>query len=333
MEEKFSAGDKVFLIHLQEEGIVTRLNGAGMVYVQLSDMEIPVYCTDITKDIPQKKMQHETVKTQNPSVTNNQVLPLQKKDSGLFLSFEPEKDQAGDIRQFKVSLINDTVYSVMFRYRFFLSGDIHFKLDKIIPPYQVFLLHEIAYDALNEMPEVDLHVRDEMNEVMKGDLQQKIKPQNFFNKTGAMPLKGNEAYIYNINTVSLMKIVPRQEIKPRVAFDLSLLKEMMMDSPVNKDTDVVVADREVDLHIEKLVIDSGKMSNAEMLHLQLAKFQQTLDRAIAGGVDRLYIIHGNGKGKLKKEIHHLLKSYKEVKSFNNDYHPKYAFGATEIILH
>lgn len=54
MEEKFSAGDKVFLIHLQEEGIVTRLNGAGMVYVQLSDMEIPVYCTDITKDIPQK---------------------------------------------------------------------------------------------------------------------------------------------------------------------------------------------------------------------------------------------------------------------------------------
>lgn len=318
---------------MQEEGIVTRLNGAGMVYVQLSDMEIPVYCTDITKDIPQKKMQHETVKTQNPSVTNNQVLPLQKKDSGLFLSFEPEKDQAGDIRQFKVSLINDTVYSVMFRYRFFLSGNIHFKLDKTALPYQVFLLHEIAYDALNEMPEVDLHVRDEMNEVMKGDLQQKIKPQNFFNKTGAMPLKGNEAYIYNINTVSLKKIVPRQEIKPRVAFDLSLLKEMMMDSPVNKDTDVVVADREVDLHIEKLVIDSGKMSNAEMLHLQLAKFQQTLDRAIAGGVDRLYIIHGNGKGKLKKEIHHLLKSYKEVKSFNNDYHPKYAFGATEIILH
>ncbi|MEP7127931.1 MAG: Smr/MutS family protein [Chitinophagales bacterium] len=336
MIEKFSAGDKVFLVHLQEEGVVTRLNGAEMVYVQLSDMEIPVYCTDITKDIPQKKIQRETVITQKPGDTNihfKEVATLQKNDSGLFLCFEPEKDQSGDTKQFKVSLVNDTGFSVMFRYRFFLSGNIHFKLDKTVMPYQVFLLHEIAYDALNEMPEVDLHVRDERNEVMKGDLQQKIKPQNFFNKTGAMPLKGNEAYIYNIHTVSIKKIVPRQEVKPRVAFDLSLLKEMMMDSPINKDADVVVADREVDLHIEKLVSDSGKMSNVEMLHLQLAKFQQTLDRAIAGGVDRLYIIHGNGKGKLKKEIHQLLKSYKEVKSFNNDYHPKYAFGATEIILH
>ena len=52
MEEQFNIGDKVFLTHLQETGNVTRLNGADMVFVQVDDMEIPVYCSDITKKIP-----------------------------------------------------------------------------------------------------------------------------------------------------------------------------------------------------------------------------------------------------------------------------------------
>jgi dsDNA-specific endonuclease/ATPase MutS2 len=74
------------------------------------------------------------------------------------------------------------------------------------------------------------------------------------------------------------------------------------------------------------------MSNQEMLHLQLSKFQQALERAIAHGADKLYAIHGVGSGKLRNEIHALLKQYREVKSFNNDYHPRYGFGATEVIL-
>lgn len=318
---------------MKEEGVVTRLNGAEMVYVQLSDMEIPVYCTDITKSIPkdtaaEKLEQKEAIQQ---SYTDRHL--ALKKDSGLFISFEPVKDHTGETTRFKVSLVNDSSFSISFRYRFFLSGNIYFQLDKVVPPYQVFLLHEIIYDALNDTPEVDVHVRDVMNEVMKGDLSQKIKPQNFFNKLNTMPLRGGEAYNYKITTVALQKTVPKKEVKQKVAFDLSLLKEMMMDSTPNKDNEVTAAPGEIDLHIEKLAHDHATMDNAEMLHLQLAKFQQSLDRAIASGRDRFYVIHGNGTGKLKKEIHRLLRSYKEVKSFNNDYHPRYSHGATEVILH
>ena len=74
------------------------------------------------------------------------------------------------------------------------------------------------------------------------------------------------------------------------------------------------------------------MSASEKLSLQLNRFQQELERAISHHAERLHAIHGVGSGKLKNEIHKMLKSYKEVQSFNNDYHPRYGYGATEIIL-
>lgn len=336
MIEKFSTGDKVFLIHLHEEGVVTRLNGAEMVYVQLEDMEIPVYCTDISRTMPKQEAipQAPASAIRNPGVetSKEKSVPLMKKDSGIFLSFEPVKDKTDEIVKFRVSLVNDTSFPITFRYRFFLSGNTSFQLDKIVLPYQVFLLHEIAFDALNEMPEVDLHIRDVMNATMKGDLSQKIKPQNFFNKLTAMPLTENEAYVYKVPTTLIQKHTPKKEVKQKLNFDADVLKQMMMDAAPNKDAEAASSPREIDLHIEKLASDHHTMDNTEMLHVQLAKFQQSLDRAIASGLDRFYAIHGNGSGKLKKEIHRILRNYKEVKSFNNDYHPRYGFGATEILI-
>jgi dsDNA-specific endonuclease/ATPase MutS2 len=42
------------------------------------------------------------------------------------------------------------------------------------------------------------------------------------------------------------------------------------------------------------------------------------------------VIHGNGSGRLRDEIHQLLRSRSEVKSFVNQYHPLFGYGATEI---
>lgn len=335
MTERFLPGDKVYLIHLRETGMVTRLNGAEMVFVQLKDMEIPVYLTDIKHYVsgvqpPVARSKHETSGTASSSVKSEKA--VEKKDSGIFLCFEPVSDRSGDIIQFRISIANDTGVSMTFRYRFFLGCDIHFQLDRHVSPYEAFPLHEISYDALNDLPEVDIQVRDMQNALLKGELVQKIKPQNFFNKLGKAALTGTDAYIYPIKTTSVHKPATKSPQKKQDPFDLSALKAMMMDSPPNKDIDLVEPSREVDLHIEKLVRGYHHMDNAEMLHIQLSRFQQSLDQAIASGVDRFYVIHGNGKGKLKREIHTLLKTYKEVRSFNNDYHPKYAHGATEIIL-
>jgi dsDNA-specific endonuclease/ATPase MutS2 len=41
-------------------------------------------------------------------------------------------------------------------------------------------------------------------------------------------------------------------------------------------------------------------------------------------------IHGIGTGRLKEEIHEILKYRRDVKIFHNQYDPRFGYGATEI---
>ena len=90
--------------------------------------------------------------------------------------------------------------------------------------------------------------------------------------------------------------------------------------------------RELDLHIEKLTDKHSSMNNGQKLKLQLDTFQRFLEDAIIIGIDRVFVIHGIGKGKLKNEIAAILFQHPEVKTFVNEFHPRYGFGATEIIF-
>ncbi len=89
---------------------------------------------------------------------------------------------------------------------------------------------------------------------------------------------------------------------------------------------------EIDLHIERLLPNAKKMSNTEIIKIQLAHFERFLDKALNVGAERVYIIHGLGKGRLRDLIATRLMQIDYVKTFNNDYHPRYGFGATEVIL-
>jgi len=86
----------------------------------------------------------------------------------------------------------------------------------------------------------------------------------------------------------------------------------------------------VDLHIEKLSDNWQKMGNAEKLDLQLKEFEKYYDLALQHHQSMLIVVHGVGTGKLREEIHELLRRKKEVKSFVNQFHPSFGYGATEI---
>ena len=68
----------------------------------------------------------------------------------------------------------------------------------------------------------------------------------------------------------------------------------------------------------------------EMLEMQLNAFEKYYDLAVSHHQPELIIIHGVGEGKLRNEIHEALRLKNEVKSFVNQFHPLYGFGATEI---
>ncbi|MDE3212362.1 MAG: Smr/MutS family protein, partial [Bacteroidota bacterium] len=64
--------------------------------------------------------------------------------------------------------------------------------------------------------------------------------------------------------------------------------------------------------------------------IQLREFEKYYDLALAHHQPNLIVVHGLGTGKLREEIHEILKMKPEVKSFVNQYHPNYGYGATEI---
>ena len=93
---------------------------------------------------------------------------------------------------------------------------------------------------------------------------------------------------------------------------------------------IEAAKYEIDLHIEQLVANKKGLSNAEIVNLQLNTFRHYLQLAIVHHQERMVVIHGLGKGRLREEVHAILKQTPEVSRFKNEWSGKYGFGATEI---
>ena len=88
----------------------------------------------------------------------------------------------------------------------------------------------------------------------------------------------------------------------------------------------------VDLHIEKLTDDWKHLSNYEILSLQLKTFEKYYHLSVVHYQHSLIVIHGVGEGRLRNEIHDILRLKKEVKSFVNQYDARFGYGATEIFF-
>lgn len=86
--------------------------------------------------------------------------------------------------------------------------------------------------------------------------------------------------------------------------------------------------RELDLHIEKLNPALIKATNAEIVIFQLKTFKEFIDYAYEKKWSSVLVIHGKGKGVLRKEIHELAKADRRIRFMfekNNG-------GATEMLL-
>jgi len=88
----------------------------------------------------------------------------------------------------------------------------------------------------------------------------------------------------------------------------------------------------IDLHADKLSSNWQQLSPLQILDMQLKAFEKFYDDALINRLNNLIVIHGVGTGKLKDEIHELLRHKVNVSSFVNRLHPFYGYGATEIFL-
>jgi hypothetical protein len=90
----------------------------------------------------------------------------------------------------------------------------------------------------------------------------------------------------------------------------------------------------VDLHLEVLLPkDYRSYSDVEALGLQLEVVRAVIREANRHRIRKFVMVHGVGKGKLRREIRNLLTdSYPEIEFLDGNYQ-KFGGGATELIIH
>lgn len=89
---------------------------------------------------------------------------------------------------------------------------------------------------------------------------------------------------------------------------------------------------EVDLHIHQLTKSYKKLTNYDMLTLQIDTAERQLRFAISKRISKVVFIHGVGQGVLKEELYHLFRRFEGIKFYDADYQ-KYGTGATEIYIY
>jgi dsDNA-specific endonuclease/ATPase MutS2 len=90
-----------------------------------------------------------------------------------------------------------------------------------------------------------------------------------------------------------------------------------------------IQERIIDLHIGNIVDSIKNLTPHQMLEKQMNKAVEEINSAKKDKVKKLIIIHGKGKGVLKKEIYKILKTRNDLDYFEADI-IKYRFGAVEI---
>ena len=325
-------GDCVRLIHTKKKGYVSDYISDQMLKINVDGDEIPVFLDDlefITNEIilPEKTI-HRSREIKN-------LTPLDLEQKGVYVAFLPIRDKSENILEFQVYLVNNTVFQLFLDFNFKLRGTDIYRCKKEIKTYAFYPLNKFEFDKLNDSPAVNLKFW--LKYKVEGKQQHfsfliKIKPQIFFKKLEDAPLMDQEAYVY-----SVFKELPEQVVKKKEVQHIEKHKlfagEYVDEEEINTVQRKAELGNEIDLHIEKLVRNHSGMSNREILKIQLTRCQEFIEDAIIHNVERVYIIHGLGKGKLKNEIVHLLEEYDAIKSFNNSFHPRYGYGATEVILH
>lgn len=332
---KYEPGDTVLLLHSNEEGTVVEIMSESMVMVDIAGVRFPVYMDQIDfpyfkrftekKLVPPKKDKAyiDSIKKETPTAKD-------RKESGILVSLIPvfDKDVFDDdvIERFKIYLVNETASTFQFRYEMTCKGTPNFHLNNSVLPFNDFYLHDMPFDEMNDSPKFEFDftlIPANPKKATHFETSLKIKAKLLFQKIEEMRMKNQSSFSF-----LLLENYPdkMQDLTP----DYNLNTHLYDASKIRQRLEP--ARSVVDLHIEKLSDNWKGLSNFDILTIQLQNFEKFYNLAVSHRQPNLIVIHGVGTGKLRTEIHEALKLKREVKSFANQYHPNYGFGATEIFF-
>jgi hypothetical protein len=310
-------GDRVRLLHGNEEGVIRRISSSGRIEVEIEDgFIIPVLKYELVL-VNETEKKHFGSKPLEDLPLETPVPISAPKDQGLYLAFLPINDQS-----LSLYLINDShqaylahvseVFGTNHRTLFadkLQAGDskkFDDRLLKEMDEWPAFLLRFIPIQSKLEKA------------IPPFERQMRMKPTQFFKHLSKAPRLDKNTYLFALEQTT-------KELDIR-ALNADLKEIGSKSTPLETKR----PPKSIDLHIEQLVPDASKMSNSEILRIQLGVFEKNLDQAIASGMDQITFIHGVGNGVLRKEIHSRLSQVQNIKYFQDTQKDNWGYGATLV---
>jgi hypothetical protein len=334
---KYEVGDNIIVRATDEDGKVIEIMNEQMVMIEVRGVRFPAYMDQI--DFPYFKMfsKPKVVEKKNIYVDNikrEKPTKKQKVGDGVFLNFLPiyDKDIFDDdvVEKLKVYLINKNEEGYNFTYDLMFNGNSSFNLKTSIDGLSEFYLHDVSFEDMGEAPKFEFEFSLTNPDKKKAPAHEvffKLNGKKLFKKIEETQHKNEASFAYELFTHYPEKVDDEKVDLSRLGgagfrmYDAGKIRENLPP-----------ARTVVDLHIEKLNNHWEELTTFEILTTQLNTFEKYYELAVAHKQASLIIIHGIGEGKLKDEIHDILKLKKEVKSFVNQYHQSYGYGATEIFF-
>ena len=344
---KFEVGDKIVVKHSNDDGEVVEIINDKMVLVDVRGVKFPAYTDQLDfpyfKRFTEKKLVPPEKKPKQyiDQLPPEKPQPGKKREriaqltDGVWLTFLPvfDNDEFGDdvVESLKIYLVNNSPFGYHFSYRLFYLGQTDFELDNQLPSGQDFYLHDIPFANLNDNPhfhcEFSLLTPDKAR-MEHFETSFKPRAKQVFSRIEEIRKKGEATFSFKLFDEYPFRPI-EEAVDPRGILSGSGFR---IYEASRARQHLEPARSELDLHAEKLTDKPGSLDNFEILTLQLETLDKYLDLAIAHHLPSMIVIHGVGSGKLRDEIHEVLRTRRSVKSFINRYDPRYGYGATEVFF-
>jgi hypothetical protein len=334
---KFQIGDRVLVIHSNEEGEVVDIMNEKMVMVDVRGVKFPAYIDQLDfpyfKQFTEKKLSYgKKEKKYIDDVRMEKEKQINKVTDGVWITFLPvmDTDEFGDeiVKELKVHLVNHTAKAYHFAYKLKFFGHPDFELSNQVHAFEDFYLHDVDFEDMSDSPSLEIEfslIQPDKQMADRHEVSLKLKPKQLFNRIEEIKQKNEATFSYRLFQQYPGKVIPEEiHLGDFVSKGIKAYNASQARQQLDPARDVI------DLHIEKIANDWKGLTNYEILDLQLKTFEKYYELAVQHHLPTLVVVHGVGKGKLRDEIHDLLHSKREVKSFVNQYHPSFGYGATEI---
>ncbi len=361
-------GDKVRFLNEVGEGRIVSFQSKDIAVVEDADgFEIPVAVRDLVAvetdnyNVPNKKQQEkqqEKRQEKQRAVSSTSAADVldEPHDATLPASFQPERRGADrlnvalafvpqDIKQFSITsfesyLVNDSNYYLYYN---LMSQDgtlWTLRANGYVEPNTKLLLEEFDRTALNGLEHLSVQLlafKDKKKFVRKPavDVELRLDTKKFFR------LNSFESSCF-FDVPSLVIDIIRDDMpvrEPEVSaqqLEQAMMEKRESDGHVSAPQPKTKQEKngivEVDLHINALLDNTNGLSNSDMLHCQIDKFNEVMQEYRKKSGQRIVFIHGKGEGVLRKAILAELKQKYRSCTWQDASFQEYGFGATLVTI-